>query len=87
MIGLAVNECHDLLVLPQIFYLSLGFYAVTMTIYRLDVVHAPIADSGLSAKFALFLLLPDQSGSAAGHYTGDAVVGADQSAALLAVVS
>jgi hypothetical protein len=58
-----------------------------MTINRLDIVHAPISDSGLPAKFTLFLLLPDQSGAAAGHYTGDAVVDADQLGALLAVVT
>ena len=56
-----------------------------MTIYRLDVVHAPIADGGLPAEFTPFLLLPDQSGTAAGHDSRDAVVGADQFAALLAV--
>jgi hypothetical protein len=50
-------------------------------------MHAPVADSGLSAKFALFLLLPDYSGAAAGHYTGDAVVDTDQLGAPLAVVS
>jgi len=57
-----------------------------MTIYRLDIVHAPIADCGLSAKFTLFLFLPDQSGAAAGHYTGDAVVDTDQLRARVAIV-
>ena len=67
-----------LLGLIQIFEFSLGFYAVTMTVNRLDIMHAPVADGGLSSKFAFFLVLPDQSGAAARHDTRNAIVDADQ---------
>ena len=56
-----------------------------MTVYRLDVMHAPITDSRLSGKFAPFLILPDNSGTAAGHYTGDAVVDNGQLRARVAI--
>ena len=67
-----------LLGLIQIFEFSLGFYAVTMTVNRLDIMHAPVADGRLSGKFAFFLILPDQSGAAARHDTRNAIVDADQ---------
>ena len=66
-----------LLRLIQIFEFSLGFCTVTMTVNRLDIMHASVADGGLSGKFAFFLILPDQSGAAARHDTRNAIVDAD----------
>jgi len=57
-----------------------------MTVYGLDVMHASFADGGLSGKFAFFLFLPDQTGTAAGHYTRDTIVDAYQLRAITTVV-
>ena len=49
-----------------------------MTIDGCDVVHTPIADGGLYGVFTLLLFMPDGTGAAAGHNSGNAVVGAQQ---------
>jgi hypothetical protein len=49
-------------------------------------MHASFADGGLSGKFAFFLFLPDQSGTAAGHYTRDTIVDAYQLRAITTIV-
>ena len=47
-----------------------------MTVDRYDIVHAPIADSRLAGELTLFLVMPDSTGTAAGHNTGNTVVSA-----------
>jgi len=50
-------------------------------------MHASFAGGGLPGKFASFLIMPDQSGTAARHYARDAIVDAYQLCGSMTVVS